>query len=94
MLRRSAILLALCLAACGDSAPKVVVQVQREMPAPPSADLLVQPPAVQTAGAKDVGEVIGRLSLGNVERDRIIAGWIAWYLAAKLSVEGTAKPKP
>ena len=81
------IVLACLLSSCGEKPPSVVVQIQRELPAPPSADLMVQPPPVVTAGSKDVGEVIQRMALGNLQRDRIIAGWIGWWLAAKLSAE-------
>ena len=93
MIRTILCALALALAGCGDDKPKVVVQIVRELPSPPSPDLLVQPAPVVTTGSKDVGEVISRLALGNLQRDRIIAGWIAWWLAAKLSAEGGA-PKP
>ena len=79
--------LALALAGCDDK-PKVVVQIVRELPSPPSPDLLVQPAPVVTTGSKDVGEVISRLALGNLQRDRIINGWLLWYAAAKASVEG------
>jgi hypothetical protein len=87
-----ALALLLCLAACAPDV-KVVTRVEYTLPTPPSADLLTPPPSVVTAGSKDVGEVIGRLSLGNLARDRIIAGWILWYSAAKQSAEHANAPQ-
>lgn len=75
----------LSTASCGENV-KVVTRVEYTLPTPPSADLLVQPAPVTTAGSKDVGEVIARLTLGNVARDKIIAGWILWWAAAQASV--------
>lgn len=75
------------LAACGEDKPKVVVQIQRELPSSPSPDLLTQPPPVVTAGSKDVGEALVRQKVGLLERDRIIAGWLAWWAAAQAGIE-------
>lgn len=87
-----ALCLLLCLAACAPDV-KVVTRVEYTLPTPPSADLLTPPPTVTTAGSKDMGEVISRLSLGNLQRDRIIAGWILWWAAAQGS-NAAANAKP
>lgn len=91
MTRAAILALACLLAGCSDPAPKVLVQIQRELPTSPSPDLLVQPAPVVTAGSKDVGEALARMKVGLLERDRILAGWLLWWAAARASVEKPAR---
>lgn len=78
-----AILLCLALAACAE--PRIVTRTETALPAPPSADLLVAPAPPVTAGSKDMGEVVGRLAAGIVERDRLLDGWRRWWADAQQS---------
>lgn len=86
-----ALALALLLAACGPDV-KVVTRVQMAEPAPPSADLLVEPVIPTTAGSKDVAEAIARVSASNKELRRTILGWQKWYSDLLLSIRAVNEP--
>jgi len=81
-MRALAIAAVFALAACGGD-PKVVVRAESVLPADPSPDLLSPPSPVVIAGSKDANEAIGRLSLGIVQRDQLLAGWRGWWGAAR-----------
>lgn len=87
MTRALALLAALALSACA-SDPPVVTKIVRELPASPSPDLLADPTPPVTAGAKNIGEALEIIAIAEKNMRRQALGWIAWYAAAKRSVEG------
>lgn len=85
--------LGLMLSACAPDV-KIVTRIELAEPAPPSADLLVEPAPTVTAGSKDVGEVLTRLASDNKSLRRTVLGWQLWYADMLRSIRGANNAKP
>lgn len=85
----------LSTASCGENV-KVVTQIQYAEPAPPSADLLIEPAPTVTAGSANVGEALARLASDNKSLRRTVLGWQLWYADALKSIRdaNAARAKP